>query len=92
MGLVEFEPNQGKKTPAVRGLTVGLRLTNAGLTRKIPYTGWGGASPDAKPILRDDNGKSYALTSSLPACGRGRIANLSAAEHCVERRPDADFL
>lgn len=61
VGLVEFEPNKGKKTPAVRGLTVGLRLTNAGLTRKISYTGWGGDSPDAKPILRDDNGKSYAL-------------------------------
>ena len=60
VGLVELEPNKGKKTPAVRGLTVGLRLTNAGLTRKISYTGWGGDSPDAKPILRDDNGKSYA--------------------------------
>ena len=47
VGLVEFEPNKGKKTPAVRGLTVGLRLTNAGLTRKISYTGWGGDSPDA---------------------------------------------
>jgi hypothetical protein len=46
VGLVEFEPNKGKKTPAVRGLTVGLRLTNAGLTRKISYTGRGGDSPN----------------------------------------------
>jgi hypothetical protein len=61
VGLVEFEPNKGKKTPMMRGLTVGLRLTNAGLTRKISYMGRGGDSPDAKPILRDDNGKSYAL-------------------------------
>jgi hypothetical protein len=61
VGLVEFEPNKGKKTPAVRGLTVGLWLTNAGLKREISYTGWSGDSPDAKPILRDDNDKSYAL-------------------------------
>jgi hypothetical protein len=66
VGLVEFEPSKGKKTPAVRGLTVGLRLTNAGLTRKISYTGWGGDSPGAKPILRDDNGKSYALKTFPP--------------------------
>jgi hypothetical protein len=61
VGLVEFEPNKGKKTPLVRGLTVGLRLTNAGFTHKISYMGRGGDSQDAKPILRDDNGKSYAL-------------------------------
>jgi hypothetical protein len=77
VGLVKFEPNKGKRTPAVRGPTVGLRLTNAGLTRRMLYTGWGGDSPDTKPILRDDNGKSYALKTIPP----GWIVILRAARN-----------
>jgi hypothetical protein len=59
VGGLEFESIQGKKPPVARGLVISLRITNAGLSRKVPYTGWRDRVED-KPILRDDQGKSYA--------------------------------
>jgi hypothetical protein len=58
VGAAQFEPIQGKEPPAVRCLMIHLRITNAGIARKLPYTGWGS---EARPVLHDDRGKSYGV-------------------------------
>jgi hypothetical protein len=61
VGQTSFEPVQGKPPPGDRCLVVGLRITNAGIMRKLTYKGWAGGNPAAEPpVLRDDKGKSYA--------------------------------
>jgi hypothetical protein len=61
VGPAEFEPQSGRQPPRDRCLVLGLRLTNAGVTRKINYAGWGGKDPAAQPVLRDNRGKAYPL-------------------------------
>lgn len=57
VGLADFEALPGKTPPRVGCLVIGLRLSNAGITRRLHYDGWGGA--DEEPILRDGQGKTY---------------------------------
>jgi hypothetical protein len=71
VGPVHFEPVQGKPPPGDRCLVIGLRITNAGIMRKLTYKGWAGGEP---PMLRDDKGKSYALK----AFGAGWVVKGSA--------------
>jgi hypothetical protein len=59
VGPASFEPAPGKKPPAERCLVIGLRVTNAGVVRKLSYAGWGGAEARDRPVLRDDQGKTY---------------------------------
>jgi hypothetical protein len=67
VGPVEFDPVAGQKPPAESCLVIGLRITNAGLGRKLPYKSWGRTSPDQdKPVLRDNNGKTIAEKSFPP--------------------------
>jgi hypothetical protein len=57
----EFEPLQGRTPPPDRCLVVGLRITNADVMRKVGYTGWAGGNPAPEPpVLRDEQGKTYA--------------------------------
>jgi hypothetical protein len=78
---VAFEPVPGKSPPGDRCLVVGLRITNAGVVRKINYAGWGGAANSQdKPVLRDNKGKTYA--EKVFAAGwvvKGRVANAAIA-------------
>jgi hypothetical protein len=60
VGTVEFEPVHDQKPPRERGLMIGLRITNAGIIRKLRYTSWGnGSQTQDRPALRDNQGKSY---------------------------------
>ncbi|HEX5270738.1 MAG TPA: hypothetical protein VFW33_09640 [Gemmataceae bacterium] len=59
VGPAEFEPVQGRSPPVERCLVIGLRLTNAGVLRKLPYTGWAVGDPARDPVLRDAQGKEY---------------------------------
>jgi hypothetical protein len=59
VGQASFEPVQGKAPPGDRCLVVGLRVSNAGIMRKLTYKGWAGGDPEP-PVLRDDKGKTYA--------------------------------
>jgi hypothetical protein len=59
VGPVSFESVPGKQPPGDRCLVIGLRVTNAGISRKISYGGWGGADAADRPVLRDNQGKSY---------------------------------
>ncbi len=59
VGLAIFEPRQGLIPPRERCLMIGLRITNAGITRKLRYHGWNDAGPEDGPALRDGKGKSY---------------------------------
>lgn len=61
VGIVDFEPNRVQKANGERGLAIRLRITNAGIARKIPYTSWGDAPPEQAPLLRDNQGKSYPV-------------------------------
>jgi hypothetical protein len=64
VGPGDFEPLAGQKPPAETCLVIGLRITNAGISRKVSYKGWGEPALGlARPVLRDDNGKSYAEKS-----------------------------
>jgi hypothetical protein len=61
VGPVAFEPQPGRSPPSERCLVIGLRLTNAGVLRKLTYTGWSGADPAQNPpVLSDAQGKTYA--------------------------------
>ncbi len=67
VGPVEFEPVAGQKPPAESCLAIGLRITNTGLGRKLPYKSWGRTFPDQdRPVLRDNNGKTIAEKSFPP--------------------------
>jgi hypothetical protein len=59
VGPASFEPVVGKKPPGDRCLVIGLRVTNAGIARKITYAGWGGTQTQDGPALRDNLGNSY---------------------------------
>jgi hypothetical protein len=60
VGPAAFEPIHGRRPPGDRCLVIGLRITNAGIGRKINYTNGGDpASARDRPILRDNQGKSY---------------------------------
>jgi hypothetical protein len=77
VGPVSFVPVGDQTPPADHCLVIGLRLTNAGITRKIAYTGW--AVKDLTrdpPVLRDDQGKSYPV-KTFPAgwVVKGRAQN-----------------
>jgi hypothetical protein len=61
VGAVPFERTQGRRPAAERGLVIRLRVTNAGITRALPYTGWAGEDMPEAPLLRDNQGKSYHL-------------------------------
>lgn len=63
VGPVRFEPIHGRRPAAERGLVIRLRVTNAGITRALPYTGWGGEEMPEAPLLHDNQGKSYRLKS-----------------------------
>src|SRR5215467_9090082 len=40
---------------------IGLRITNAGIARKLDYLSWGGNTrAQDKPVLRDEQGRPYA--------------------------------
>jgi hypothetical protein len=67
VGPADFEPLVGQKPPQERCLMIGLRITNAGIMRKIPYRNWGTApvSQD-RPLLRDNQGKEYAEKTFPP--------------------------
>ena len=66
VGAVQFEPIHGRRPAAERGLVIRLRVTNAGITRALPYTGWAGKDMPEAPLLRDNQGKSYRLKSFSP--------------------------
>jgi hypothetical protein len=68
VGPLDFEAQPGREAPGERCLAVGLRVTNAGITRKLSYTaGWGVVAPGQdRPVLRDDRGNAYA-EKSFPA-------------------------
>ncbi len=82
VGPLEFEPISGKKPPAARGLVIGLRITNTGLSRKVSYTRWRERQED-RPILRDDQGKSYAekvFSGGWIVKGSGHSATIPTAK------------
>jgi hypothetical protein len=57
--LADFEPIPGKAPPREWCLMIGLRITNAGIARRLRYKGWGEAGTDEGPVLRDSQGKTY---------------------------------
>jgi hypothetical protein len=57
---VEFEPVPGIRPPGDRCLVLALRITNAGVARKISYSGWSSAGQSQdRPVLRDNQGRIY---------------------------------
>jgi hypothetical protein len=73
VGLANFEPRLGQNPPRERCLVIGLRITNAGITRKLRYSGWNDAGSEDGPSLRDGRGKSYrAKTFPLGWVVKGR--------------------
>jgi hypothetical protein len=81
VGPVEFEPVKDQTAPAVFGLMIGLRLTNAGIARKIAYTCWANGDPaQGQPVLRDDQGKTYSVkTFGSGGVVKGRAKNSTIA-------------
>jgi hypothetical protein len=78
VGTVPFDPVPGKQPPGDRCLVIGLRVTNAGVARKISFTGWGDAQAKDKPVLRDNKGKTYATKAFGPGWSvKGRVASAS---------------
>ena len=67
VGRVDFEAAPGREPPRDRCLAIKLRVTNAGVARKINYTGWGGDPGQGLPILRDNRDRSYAVRTFSPA-------------------------
>jgi hypothetical protein len=67
VGSASFAPVPGKVPPGDRCLVIGLRVTNAGVLRKIAYNGWDSGDKDrGRPMLRDDQGKTYAAKTFGP--------------------------
>jgi len=81
VGPVEFEPVKDQPPPAAVCLMIGLRLTNAGVARKIAYTRWAsGDSAQDQPVLRDDQGRTYAVkTFGSGWVVKGRAENRTLA-------------
>jgi hypothetical protein len=76
VGTAPFDPVPGKQPPGDRCLVIALRVTNAGVARKIAFTGWGGATMQDKPVLRDNKGKTYAEKVFGPGWTvKGQVAN-----------------
>lgn len=67
VGFLEFEPQQDRQPPLERGLAIRLRITNAGIARKVPFTTWGDPHAPAGPQLRDNQDKSYRLKTLPPS-------------------------
>ncbi len=80
VGPADFMPVPGQEPPLDRCLLIGLRLTNAGVTRKMSYAGWDGGDPaQGQPVLRDNQGKTYAAKTFGPGWvvkGRARDATI----------------
>jgi hypothetical protein len=77
VGLADFEPVPGKLPPRERCLVLGLRITNAGIARRLRYNGWGGT--DEELVLRDGHGKTYRVKVFPPGWvvkGRARVASI----------------
>jgi hypothetical protein len=67
VGPAEFKPGVGPKPPPERCLVIGLRITNAGIARKIGYTTWGEPTQSQeRPVLRDNHGKNYSEKTFPP--------------------------
>jgi hypothetical protein len=67
LGPAEFETGVGPRPPRDRCLVIGLRITNAGIARKVGYTTWGDpAWSQDRPVLRDNHGKSFAENTFPP--------------------------
>jgi hypothetical protein len=79
VGPAAFEPVPGQKPPSERCLTIGLRITNAGIVRKVNYTSWGGAAPGRpRLVLRDNQGRTYPEKAfSFGWVVKGRTATAS---------------
>jgi hypothetical protein len=60
----QFEPVPGQTPPREPYLVIGLRITNAGISRQVPYSSWGW-TPE-RPVLRDNHGKTIAEKSFPP--------------------------
>lgn len=83
VGTVEFEPIRGKLPLRQNGLVIRLRITNAGITRKIPYTSWGDAQQADAPLLHDNRGKSYrtkTFGSAWIVKGRARNSTIPSGK------------
>ncbi len=77
VGSVDFEPLPGRIPPRDRCLVISLRITNAGIVRRLRYNGWGGS--DEEPVLRDSQGKTYREKAFPPGWvvkGRARSASI----------------
>jgi hypothetical protein len=79
VGPASFEPVLGKSPPRERCLVIGLRITNAGITRNLHYSGWGsGSGVEEGPVLRDSQGKSYRVkTFPFGWVVKGRVLTAS---------------
>jgi hypothetical protein len=84
VGPAEFESAAGQKPPQEPCLVIALRITNAGIDRKLPYTRWGGTPGTREgPQLRDNNGKVYPEKTFSPGWtvkGTTAQATLSAGK------------
>jgi hypothetical protein len=79
VGLADFEPLPGKFPPQERCLLLSLRITNAGIARRLRYNGWGGGVADEELVLRDGQGKTYREKVFPPGWvlkGRARAASI----------------
>jgi hypothetical protein len=77
VGFADFEPIPGKVPPREWCLVIGLRITNAGIARRLRYNGWGGAGEE--PVLRDGQGKTYREKVFPPGWvvkGRAKAASI----------------
>jgi hypothetical protein len=79
VGLADFEPMPGKMPPREWCLVIGLRITNAGITRRLRYKGWDGMGADEEPVLRDAQGKTYREKAFPPGWvvkGRAKASSI----------------
>jgi len=87
-GAADFEPVLGRETPVERCLTIGLRLTNAGVLSKLPYSGWSGRpQTEDQPVLRDNQGKTYPEKTFQPVWvvrGRAKAGSIPSGKFLDE--------
>jgi hypothetical protein len=76
VGRVDLQSIGGDLPQGQDGAMIRLRITNAGVTRKIAYTSWGDLGPEDAPLLHDNQGKSYPMRKFDPAAVvKGHVKN-----------------
>jgi hypothetical protein len=77
VGAAPLESAAGKQPPRDRCLVIGLRITNAGISRKITLNGWSNGVQE-RPVLRDEQGRAYAEKAFDPGwVVKGRLKTTS---------------